>query len=352
MATMSSPDSDDPLGIGRKLGFHRSSNYTNSHSYFQQQSRCPPHIVVSDTAGTANGAISGGGVVSTLRSSANGKSHHSGYHHHHHHYQQQQQQSHHHHQHNHHHNHHHHHHHHHSSISSNGTNNDLLMAKVKMKAAVDPLAHKHVEENIETFLETFKHKTWSVDAAASVPGREGGMSLLDTRRTSCSDSGDYDDADDNSSTTTNTTDSHCWTSSVISTADDISTDSPGDGPAFLGGGSSGLSASGATGGGAVGGVGAGSRKHPSTLEYSTSGSARGVSWRDSDSIIAESRRIARWAWRQSNFTGTQDTPCSCSYHPPRKSIQPGLRFKENFTTIIKKIFSQHNSAASTQPFDL
>ncbi|KAK3777214.1 hypothetical protein RRG08_047834 [Elysia crispata] len=293
---MSSPDSDDPLGIGRKLGFHRSGNH-HSHSYFQHQqsSRCP-HIVVSDTT-TANGAA---------RSSPGGKNHHGGHHHHH-----QQQQ---------HHHHHHHHQHSHHNSSSSTNNNDLLLAKVKMKAAVDPLAHKHVEENIETFLESFKHKTWSVDAAASGSGREGGMTLLDTRRTSYSDSGDYDDGDDNSSTTTNTTDSHCWTSSVISTADDVSTDSPGDGPVLMAGGSSSLSASGATGGGAMGGAISGSRKHPSSLEYSISGSARGVSWRESDSIIAESRRIARWAWRQSNFTGSQDTPCSCSYHPPPYNV--------------------------------
>ena len=323
---MSSPDSDDPLGIGRKLGFHRSGNHHHHpphnnhhpHSYYQQQlqSRCP-HIVVSDSStALVNGAAGGGGSSSGIRSSPIGKNHH----HHHHHHQ-------------------HHHHHSHHSGSNNNNTTDLLLAKVKMKAAVDPLAHKHVEENIETFLETFKHKTWSTDAAASAPGREGsGLTLLDTRRTSCSDSGDYDDADDNSSTTTNTTDSHCWTSSVISTADDVSTDSPGDGPVMLAGGSSSLSAGGATGGGAVGGAGgvSGSRKHPSSLEYSTSGSARGVSWRESDSIIAESRRIARWAWRQSNFTGSQDTPCSCSYHPPRKSFrcQPSQKSMFYLTTVI------------------
>ncbi|RUS69691.1 hypothetical protein EGW08_022549 [Elysia chlorotica] len=312
---MSSPDSDDPLGIGRKLGFHRNGPHNhhhqnNSHVFFQQQqqhqSRCPPpHIVVSDTS-----AING-----TTRSTTLGKPHHSGNQHHHHQPQQQQ--------HGHAPNHHQHNHHNGSSSTAITSTPDLLLAKVKMKAAVDPLAHKHVEENIETFLESFKHKTWSVDALAGpAPGREGGgvMTLLDTRRTSYSDSGDYDDGDvdDNSSTTTNTTDSHCWTSSVIST------DSPGDGPVGMVGGavaSSSLTASGggaaATGGGASAGEGvATSHKQPSSLEYSP----RGVTWRESDSIIAESRRIARWAWRQSNFMGSQDTPCSCSYHPPRKSI--------------------------------
>ncbi|KAK0054463.1 guanine nucleotide exchange factor DBS-like isoform X2 [Biomphalaria pfeifferi] len=175
MATLSSPDSDDPLGIGRKLGMHH---------------HCP-HIVIS------------------------------------------------------------------GSGSNNNNNNNNNTVKNYQH---DPLAHRHVEENIETFLETFKHKTWCVDSS------KGG--LLDRRPSS--DSGDS---------------STGWTSSILSTTDDLSTDSPerdGDLPP-----------------GAVGST---------------------ASWIDREGIIAESRRIARWAWRQARFAGSQETPCACSYHPPRKLI--------------------------------
>ncbi|KAK6962027.1 guanine nucleotide exchange factor DBS-like isoform X2, partial [Biomphalaria glabrata] len=170
MATLSSPDSDDPLGIGRKLGMHH---------------HCP-HIVIS------------------------------------------------------------------GSNNNNNNNNNNTVKNYQH----DPLAHRHVEENIETFLETFKHKTWCVDSS------KGG--LLDRRPSS--DSGDS---------------STGWTSSILSTTDDLSTDSPerdGDLPP-----------------GAVGGT---------------------ASWIDREGIIAESRRIARWAWRQARFAGSQETPCACSYHPP------------------------------------
>uniref|UniRef100_A0A2C9KF52 Guanine nucleotide exchange factor DBS n=1 Tax=Biomphalaria glabrata TaxID=6526 RepID=A0A2C9KF52_BIOGL len=172
MATLSSPDSDDPLGIGRKLGMHH---------------HCP-HIVISGSG----------------------------------------------------------------SNNNNNNNNNNTVKNYQH----DPLAHRHVEENIETFLETFKHKTWCVDSS------KGG--LLDRRPSS--DSGDS---------------STGWTSSILSTTDDLSTDSPerdGDLPP-----------------GAVGGT---------------------ASWIDREGIIAESRRIARWAWRQARFAGSQETPCACSYHPP------------------------------------
>lgn len=125
----------------------------------------------------------------------------------------------------------------------------------------DPLAHKHVEENIETFLETFKHKTWCVDSS------KGG--LLDRRLSS--DSGDS---------------STGWTSSAISTTDDLSTDSP---------------------------------ERDNDVGHSSS-------WHDREGIIAESRRIARWAWRQARFAGSQETPCACSYHPPRKLLARCMSF--------------------------
>lgn len=172
MATLSSPDSDDPLGIGRKMGMHH---------------HCP-HIVIS---GSAN--------------------------------------------------------------NNNNNNNKGCQH--------DPLAHKHVEENIETFLETFKHKTWCVDSS------KGG--LLDRRLSS--DSGDS---------------STGWTSSAISTTDDLSTDSP---------------------------------ERDNDVGHSSS-------WHDREGIIAESRRIARWAWRQARFAGSQETPCACSYHPPRKLLARCMSF--------------------------
>ncbi|XP_059163634.1 guanine nucleotide exchange factor DBS-like isoform X3 [Physella acuta] len=165
MATLSSPDSDDPLGIGRKMGMHH---------------HCP-HIIISG--------------------------------------------------------------------STNNNNNNSSSKNYQQ----DPLAHKHVEENIESFLETFKHKTWCVD--------KGG--LLDRRPSS--DSGDS---------------STGWTSSALSTTDDLSTDSP---------------------------------ERDNDIP---SGAVGHTSWNDREGIIAESRRIARWAWRQARFAGSQETPCACSYHPP------------------------------------
>lgn len=134
-------------------------------------------------------------------------------------------------------------------------------------------------------------------------------------------------------------DSSGWTSSALSTTDDLSTDSPTDrdndygaaaaagltlGSASAaaiaatksgtGGGGVGLSGRGSKGFGIGAGVGVGGRLGVEAVEMNSK------RLEEREGIIAESRRIARWAWRQSHFVGTQDTPCACTYHPPRKSM--------------------------------